>query len=377
MQIVEQSSDRLVIRQGAWSARLFGTAFALFGAVMLAAVIWGGRGKEHGVWVAWVVCGMFTIVGIAVAVTASNRQIVFDRSHKTAQLIQTGGVTASRATEVQFSEIRDIALESNLLEGRTRGAPAYRVVFVLRDGTRLPWTTILTSDLGTQSTCAAAARAFGGWDAAAARSGAAPTEVARPTPPPGVVPILPTPRSVAVATQLARTPAVQNLGCVIGFLGLFVALGVSGVIVELERLATWRAVPAVVQESHIDAVKGSKGGVSYKPVVTYTYQVEGTSYTSSSVTILPESRSWGWAIGISQRYRPGAHATAYVDPGNPHKAFLVNEFSGIPLLFVIFPLVFAGIASASIRWQRRQTAIAAAVRVPILPPSLPSQSRAA
>src|SRR5215469_2780579 len=216
MQIVEQSSDRLVIRQGAWSARVFGTTFALFGAVMLAVVIWGGRGKDHGVWIAWVVCGMFTIVGIAIAVTASNRQIVFDRSHKAAQLIQTGGVTASRATEVQFSEIRDIALESNLLEGRTRGAPAYRVVFVLRDGTRLPWTTILTSDLSTQATCAAAARAFGAWDAAAARSGAAPTEVARPTPPPGVVPILPTPRSVAVASQLTRSPAAQNLGCVIG-----------------------------------------------------------------------------------------------------------------------------------------------------------------
>jgi len=55
----------------------------------------------------------------------------------------------------------------------------------------------------------------------------------------------------------------------------------------------------------------------------------------------------------------------------------VNEFSGIPFVFVVIPLVFAGIVSASVRWQRRQTAIAAAVRVPILPPSLPSQSRAA
>ena len=36
MQIVEQSSDRLVIRQGAWSARLFGIGFALFGGGALA-----------------------------------------------------------------------------------------------------------------------------------------------------------------------------------------------------------------------------------------------------------------------------------------------------------------------------------------------------
>ncbi len=378
MQIVDQSSDRLVLHQGAWSARLFGMAFGVLGAVVLAGLIWGGHSKDHGIWVAWVVCGAFTIVGTAIAVTASTRQIVFDRTRKVAQLIQTGGVRASQATEVQFSEIRDIALESNsMIDGRSRGGSAYRIVFVLRDGSRVPWTTMLTSDVGTQAACAAAARAFGGWDAAAARSGAAPTEIARPTPAPGVVPIRATPRAMTSVVPPTRSPAVQNLGCVMAFLGLFAAAGAAGVVVELERLATWRPVPAVVLESHIDAVRGSKGGTSYRPVVTYTYRVEGTGYTSGSVTIIPESRSWKWASGISQRFRPGERVTAYVDPGNPSKAYLVNAFSGTPLVFVIIPLVFAAIVSASVRWQRRQTSIASAAAVPIIPPRLPSQSRAA
>ncbi len=378
MQIVEQTSDRLVIRQGAWSARLFGIGFALFGGGALAGLIWGGHAKDHGVWVAWVVCGAFTVVGVAIAVTASNRQIIFDRTRKVAQLMQTGGIAAAKVTEVQFSEVRDIALESStMLNGRTRASSAYRIVFVLRDGSRLPWTTMLTSDIGTQAACAAAARAFGGWDAAAARSGAAPTEVARPTPAPGSVPIRATPRNVPTTLPSSRSPAVQNLGCVMAFLGLFAAAGASGVVVELERLATWRAVPAVILDSHVDAVRGSKGGTSYKPVVTYSYRVEGASYTSATATVIPESRSWTWASGISNRYRPGSHVTAYVDPGNARKAYLVNQFSGTPLVFVIIPLVFATLVSVSVGWQRRQTSLAAAVAIPILPSGITSQSRAA
>ena len=69
--------------------------------------------------------------------------------------------------------------------------------------------------------------------------------------------------------------------------------------------------------------------------------------------------------------------TAYVDPGNPRKAYLVNQFSGTPLVFVIIPLVFATLVSVSVGWQRRQTSLAAAVAVPILSSGITSQSRAA
>lgn len=355
-----------------------GVLFALLGAGILAGLIWGGHAKDHGVWVAWVVCGGFTIAGTAFAVTASNRQIIFDRTRKVAQVIQTGGITTSKATEVQFSEIRDIALESNaMLDGRSRAASTYRIVFVLRDGSRLPWTTILTSDIGTQAACAAAARTFGGWDAAAARSGAGPTEIARPTPAPGVVSIRATPRAVPSTLPTSRSPVVQNLGCVLGFLGLFAAAGASGVVVEVERLLTWRAVPAVITDSHVDAVRGSKGGTSYRPVVSYSYRVEGRTYMSSSATVIRESRSSAWANGIANRFRYGNHVTAYVDPGDPTKAYLVHEFSGTPLVFVFIPLIFAVIMWSSMGWQRRQTSLAATTAVPILPPSLTSQSRAA
>jgi hypothetical protein len=170
---------------------------------------------------------------------------------------------------------------------------------------------------------------------------------------------------------------MANLGCVIAFLGLFVAGGASGMVVELVRLVTWRAVPAVVVSSSVGAVRGSKGGTSYRPLVTYTYRVESTNYTSSTATVIAESRSWTWATGIAGRYRPGSPTTAYVDPRNPAKAYLVHEFSAFPLAFVIVPLVFAAIVSMSVSWQRRQLALAATVSVPVIPSSPAVQPRAA
>jgi Protein of unknown function (DUF3592) len=375
MQIVEQSSDRLVMRQGAWGLRAAGIGFAVFGAGVLTALIWSGHAKDHGVWVAYVVCIAFVLAGIGTALTASDRQIVFDRARKLAQVIQRRG-GGSQVTEIQFSEVRDIALESN--PGLNRGASqAYRIVFVLRDGSRVPWTTLLTSDIGSQATCAAAARAFGGWDVAAARSGASPNEVARPTPTPGMMPILATPRGVPIAPSLVGPPTVPNVGCVLAFLGLIAAAGASGFVVEVQRLITWRPVPAVVMDSHVEAVRGAKGGTTYRPDITFAYRVDAVTYNSSTALLFPESRSREWAIAISTRYRPGKPTTAYVDPRNPARVYLVHEFSMLPLIFVLIPLIFAGVVSLSMRWQRQQLAVAAGLTVPILAPRSAIQPRAA
>lgn len=375
MQIVEQSSDRLVLHQSPWTLRFMGFSFALCASGLLTALVWTGHRHDHNVWVAFVVCGAFVLAGLAMLLGSTDRRVALDRTRQVAQVIRTGGVLRSEVTEVQFAEIRDVALETNLsISPRHDAAPGYRIVFVLRDGSRVPWTTVLTSDIGTQAACAAAARAFGGWDKAAARSGAAPTEVARPTPAPGTVAFRPTPKSVPTAVAPAPT---QNVAWVMAFLAIFVLVGVSIVGVEVARLVTWRPVSAVVDGSRVEAVRGSKGGTSYRPVVSYTYRVEGRTYHCSTVTVILESQGWAWANRIASRYPPGAATTAYVNPHDPSQAYLVRDFSIMPLAFVLIPLVFGAIAWLSIRQQRRQMAMAASVPVPIITPIGVSHPRAA
>ncbi len=371
MQIVEHTPNCLVLRQSPWIVRSVGIVATIGAVLVLGAMIVAGERGNRELWVAALgVFGVIACGGLAGMLVAVDRRIVFDRGAQTAQLIQTGGLKRARMTQVQFSEIRDVALEVNLISTqRNHAIPGYRIVFVLRDGSTLPWTALATSDVGTQSTCAAAARAFGGWDAAAARTGASPTEVARPTPAPGVSVLRPTPRSAAIASA-AATPAAPRVAVVMAFLGVIAAAGALATLSQLERLVTWRSVPAVIEASRVETVRGSKGGTTYRPVVTYAYRVGDRMYHSSTVTAVLESRSWSWAIGIASRYRPGASTTAYVNPKDPRRAFLVHDLSPFPVVLVLIPLTFAGLVSVSVKWQRQQVRLAATAPVPIITPSV-------
>jgi hypothetical protein len=378
MQIVEQTSNRLVLRQSPWIVRTVSMGGTITALLIIGAMIVNGARGDRELWtVMIVVLGATACAGLAGMLIAADRRIVFDSGTKSAQLIQTGGLKRSHMTQVQFSEIRDVALEVNLVSTQRHNAmPGYRIVFVLRDGSTLPWTALATSDVGTLSRCAAAARAFGGWDTAAARSGALPREVARPTPAPGVTVMRPTPRTAAIAAA-ATTPTAPRVAIVMAFLGVIATAGALATLIQVERLVMWRSVPAVIEASRVESVRGSKGSTTYRPLVTYAYRVGDRTYHSSTVTVILESRSWNWASDIARHYRPGASTRAYVNPKDPRRAFLVRDLSPFPLVLVLIPLMFAGVVSASVRWQRQQLALAASATVPIITPPSVVRPRAA
>ena len=376
MQILSQTSDQLVLHDSPWGLRAMGALFGLGGAGIIAAMISGRHAGEHNAWVAFVVGGMFATIGFWMLATAADRRIVFDRLTKSAQLIRRGGLRSTEVSDVPFATVRDIALESSSQLSNNRATTTtYRIVFVMRDGSRIPWTNLLTADVGNQARCASAARAFGGWDTAAARSGAGVREVARPTPPTGA-PALPAssvlstgsrPTTPVAPPATVVKPTVQHLGCAGVFLSLFSLIGIGMLALQVDRLLTWRPVTATVLSSEVVSVKGSKGGTSYSPRITYSYQVSGRAYTSSSVSILNESRSWAWAQKIAGRYPVGSQATAYFDPSTPSKTFLIHELSFFPFVFLIIPLAFMAVLVWSVRWNARQAALAAAAPVPVLP----------
>lgn len=65
------------------------------------------------------------------------------------------------------------------------------------------------------------------------------------------------------------------------------------------RLATYQPVSATVLESHVKTSQGTKGGVSYEPIITYQYDLQNVRHQSKRVLPmggLGMSGDWAWDI---------------------------------------------------------------------------------
>jgi Protein of unknown function (DUF3592) len=339
MKVVQQTSNQLVVHEGALQTVVLGAIFvALGGGLIMLRVAdpsnWTGNA---GAWLVYVVGGMFAAVGIASLVLSADRRYVIDRAAGTVRiLVQRLGHPTS--DEYALGDLKDVALERSA--GGTRETrPFYRIVFLTRTEGRVPWTPYSTADEGTLASCASAVRAFCGWVSAPARA--------------------------APSGSVSGHPVATNWGCVGAFLAIFVATGLGMFASEVYRLTTWQPVSARVLSTDLKAVRGDKG-TTYAPVVRYLYTVNGAQYVSSRVLPLDISASVGWAERLRDRFRPGDAVTAYVDPSHPGSAFLVHEVSMLPLLFAVLPLTVVGLLAWIAALQRRQLAAVERYPVPVV-----------
>lgn len=347
MQVVLQTPSELVVHDGRWHTVLFGALFAAIGGGVMwlrwtHPTGWSGNG---GPWVVYVVGSMFVIASGVIFWLAADRRYVVDRAtHTVALVVQR--LVHRQSTLLAFKDIADVALEQSAgmpSDARSTSAPTYRVVFLMKDGSRVPWTPYSTSDRVSQESCAAAVRTFGDWSGT-------PAEQSQP---------------VTSAAPLISHPVATNWGCLAAFLSIFVAVGLGIFSVEVYRVATWRPVAAQVVSSDVGTVKGSKGN-SYKPVVVYNYRYQGHPYQAATVTPIDLSASQGWAQSIVNKYNPGDVTTAYVDPGNPYKVYLLRQVSLFPLLFVLIPVCFGFIFGWVVRTQRLSVVLAQKHLVPVV-----------
>ena len=365
MRTIEQAPDRLIVHDSPWGVHAIGALLAVIGTVVLVALSTGGRGADHGAWVGFVVGGTFAVAGTLVALAATDCRLIFDGPGMTVRMVRRGVFGASTAI-YPFSSIRDIALEVGDLGRGAGSSGSCRSVFVLRDGTRVPWTFAATGDFGSQAHSVAVIRSFGGWDIAA------PDPAGRAGDPTGGS-RRPTPLSAMAATSFPGDPPrvgaltrIQNATLVGVVLGIFGLIGVGMTVMEVERLLEWRPVPAVVQSSTVQEVHAGEGNPTYRPVVTYQYAVHGREYASSDVNVITVSRSYHWAQSVSTRFAPGAKTTAYVNPRDPTRSYLVHEISLVPLWIILMPALFGTIFLYGTRWTEHQATLAAGVTVPIL-----------
>lgn len=127
-----------------------------------------------------------------------------------------------------------------------------------------------------------------------------------------------------------------------GFACLFLAVGIWLAWGQARLMRTAVAVPAVIDGAHVDSHLGSKGATIYKPVVDFTYRVDGTVHTGHDpLPMVVSTSSSAPAELVVAQFKAGQEVSAWVDPANPDKAFLLRETSFFPYVFIIFPMIHA------------------------------------
>jgi hypothetical protein len=94
------------------------------------------------------------------------------------------------------------------------------------------------------------------------------------------------------------------------------------------------AVNATVTETDIEQT-GGRGGIDYSVDVAFTYEYEGTEYTSdrlSPTTLSPTYETESKAESVIEPYETNETVTAYVDPSEPAKGFLEQRRTNSPFV---------------------------------------------
>ena len=347
MQVVLQTPTELVVHDGRWTTVLMGAIFSAMGG----GVMWlrwthpTGWSGNAGPWLVYLIGTVFVVVGVVIFWFSADRRYIVDRSARSVRIV-VQRLVHQQTTFLAFKDIDDVALEQSAgmnTNSNSASTPTWRIVFLMKDGSRVPWTPYSTNARVSQESCAAAVRTFGGWTS---------------DPEHQVQPTTPTP-------ALISHPVATNWGCLAAFLSLFVAIGLGMFTLELYRIATWRPVAATVFSSGVATVRGGKRD-TYKPFVTYDYSYDGMQYQASSVTPISMSAGEDWARSIASRYRPGSATTSYVNPDHPNNAYLLRRVSLMPLIFVVFPVAIGLFFSWIVRMQRLQVVLAQKQLVPVV-----------
>lgn len=327
MKITQNTPDVLVIAESAAPIRIIGAIFAVVGSAFLYGGLMSNAG--FGAWAAAAVC---IPLGLAMIILPGRVTAAFDRANHTL-IVSRRGIRANTREEIDFSKIASVEAERSTTD---RDQPTFRVTIVLRDGYRFPLTSWYASG-GSYAEAAAAATKFLGLTAPDAAPVAAPIATARAALAAALTAVVEA-REGRPSIQVRRQTGSRAASVVMAiFFAAFIGIGGWLEYVQYSRLATYRPVSAMVLTSTTTGHRGSKGGTTWSPAVSYRYTVNEHEFVGTQVTAIHESRSGRWAFKIAARYRPGDATTAWYDPDRPDQAFLLHEASSLPLIFILAP----------------------------------------
>ena len=120
-------------------------------------------------------------------------------------------------------------------------------------------------------------------------------------------------------------------------IGSFIATMIVREFIDRFRLYTWKAAPCTIVHTEVGQDEGSD---PYFPVVEYTYQFGGQTYTGTRYTRSPSRYDhYSKVTTAIARFPEGTQQQCYVDPQQPVQAVLKRQSLWFGL-FVLFPMLF-------------------------------------
>ena len=157
--------------------------------------------------------------------------------------------------------------------------------------------------------------------------------------------------------SILLTPPPIWFGVIFAIGGLFFS-AYGGVLAARQRhmLMTYVPTSARVSSASVQTHTDSHGTETYSPDIRYVYSVNGVNHQSNQAGPLSTSESGSWAARVVARYPPGTVTTAWYDPSDPSKAFLLHEPDFVPYILLLFPSVFiaAGIGTMMVSIKARR-----------------------
>ena len=97
-------------------------------------------------------------------------------------------------------------------------------------------------------------------------------------------------------------------------------------------------ISATVADTNVRTDSSRRGSTDYQAEIDFNYSFEGEDYTSGFIYPLDDDREFSTeeeAQEFLQSYSAGTEVDAYVSPETPDEAFLNNESSDQPLIFLL------------------------------------------
>lgn len=148
----------------------------------------------------------------------------------------------------------------------------------------------------------------------------------------------------------------RNLALVVLLLvaGPIVMLAGIPNILDARKSERWPRVQGLVVESSIVA-GGSRGSQSYKPLVSYEYTVDATTYQNDRISHGDQvAKTRQHAEEIAARYPTGASVEVAYDPKTPAQAVLEPGFHAGALALPGFGLALTAVGGVMLLFGRRR-----------------------
>ena len=330
MKVTARTSTALVVRDSAAVIRLLGAFCFLFGLLFVAIASQGATSPLEHV-VPAIVGTALAVTGILTMILPASRTFIFDKARRHLFITRRSAFRRPVEEAVELDDIAGIDLERS---GDGEGDAMFRVAIVLANGVRRPWTTYYRSGGAHMRAVVDIVRSFLQLEPPAAQN-------------------------TAVRLSVALDPAERRTSAAIlatGALLCLVFLAIGGRLLWLQesRLVGYVPVQVTVDSARTAVITDDEGNHSYRPIVSYHYDVGSTRYVGQRVTPLDISGAPAWARRFIDEYAIGGTYTGYVDPRQPSESYLARQRALLPYVFLALPVF--GLLVIGINARRLRTA---------------------